>query len=58
MSPRAGQDAVVKRKVRNPCRESNPVRPARCLVTIRDKSNNGLICTVYVDNETRMKCSK
>jgi hypothetical protein len=31
---RAGVDAEAKRKIRSPCRESNPVLPARSLITI------------------------
>jgi hypothetical protein len=34
MGPRAGLDAVAKRKIPNPCRESDPDRPARRLVTV------------------------
>jgi hypothetical protein len=30
----AGQDAVAKKKGPYPCQESNPVRPARSLITI------------------------
>jgi len=32
--PRAGLEAVAKRKIPCPCRESNPGRPAGSLVTI------------------------
>jgi len=34
VGPRAGPDAMVKRKILCPCRESNPGRPARSLVTV------------------------
>jgi hypothetical protein len=34
VGPRAGLDAVAKRKISLPSRESNPGRPARRLVTI------------------------
>jgi hypothetical protein len=34
VSPRAGLDAVAKRKISSHCRESNPDRPAPSLVTI------------------------
>jgi len=33
MGPRARRDTVEKRKIPSPCRESNPDRPARILVT-------------------------
>jgi hypothetical protein len=33
MGPRAGLDAVGKRNITNPRRESNPDRPARSLVS-------------------------
>jgi len=34
MGPRAGLDAVVKRKNPRPCRQLNPGRPTRSSVTI------------------------
>jgi hypothetical protein len=34
VDPRAGLDAVARRKNPSPCRESNAGRPARSLVTI------------------------
>jgi hypothetical protein len=34
VDPRAGLDAVAKRKIPSPCRESNPCRQARGLVAI------------------------
>jgi hypothetical protein len=34
MGPRAGLDAVAKKENPCPCRESNPGRPVRCLVTV------------------------
>jgi hypothetical protein len=34
VGPRAGLDAVAKRKTLYPCRDSNPGRPVRSLVTI------------------------
>jgi len=34
VGPRDGLDAVVRRKIPNPCRESPPGRPARNLVSI------------------------
>jgi len=37
MRPRAGLDAVTKRKVHCPYRDLNPDRPARRLVTIVTK---------------------
>jgi hypothetical protein len=33
VGPRAGLDAVVMWEIPSPCRESNPRRPARSLVT-------------------------
>jgi hypothetical protein len=34
MGLRAGLDAVAERKIPCPCRQSNPGRPARCLITV------------------------
>jgi len=34
MGPRAGLDAVAKRKIICPCQESKPGHPARSLVTV------------------------
>jgi len=34
VGPRAGLDAVEKREIPSPCRELNPDRPARSLVSI------------------------
>jgi hypothetical protein len=34
VGPRAGLDAVAKKKILSPSRESNPCRPARSLVAI------------------------
>jgi hypothetical protein len=39
VGPRAHLDAVAKRRIPCPCRESNPGRPARSLVTILDIQN-------------------
>jgi hypothetical protein len=53
VGPRAGLDAVVKRKnsLRHPCRELNPGRQAQSLATILSYTGS------YKKNETKCKAS-
>jgi hypothetical protein len=49
VGPRAGLDAVARRKYPIPCRESNLGRPARSLVTMLTEIHwvDSIICTVH-----------
>jgi hypothetical protein len=47
MGPRAGLDAVVKRRIPSPCRELNPDRPGRSLVSIPTELSRLLIVFVF-----------
>jgi len=61
VDPRAGLDAVARRKNPSPCRESNAGRPAPCLVsiltyvprlTLSDESliHKSVVCKVSLKN--------
>jgi hypothetical protein len=57
VGPRAGLDAVAKRKIPSRCRESNPDRSARSVVTIPTELSsylpmniNFLFCILYFCN--------
>jgi hypothetical protein len=47
VGPRAGLDAVVKRKFPNPCQESNPSRQTRSLVAIPTELRYGYQSVLY-----------
>jgi hypothetical protein len=43
MGPKPGLDAVAKKEIPIPCRESNPSRPVRSLVTVLTEPSRLLI---------------
>jgi hypothetical protein len=56
MGHRAGLEAVEKRKIPIPCRESNPGRPPRSLVTILTELFRLLLTFFLVLHAPHLKC--
>jgi hypothetical protein len=56
VGPRAGLDAVAKRKILSHCRESNPGRPARSPVAIPTELSRLLFYYITYLKSTSMTC--